>query len=82
MEAWAQQYIPQPISSLPSRWIRLQAQYHPIHQPSSSSSRSSIHWPPTPRAFWASLPFRPQQLPRGQPKAGIQGVLSDQAGLG
>lgn len=34
------------------------------------------------RAGWALLPFQPQQLPCGQPKAGIHGALLDQAGLG
>lgn len=43
VEAWAQQCISQPISSLPSRWIRLQAQDHPMLLPFSSSF-SSIHW--------------------------------------
>lgn len=35
---------PQPISGLPSRWIRLQARDHLILQPPSYSSQSSILW--------------------------------------
>lgn len=35
---------PQPISGLPSRWIRLQAPDHLILQPPSYSSQSSILW--------------------------------------